>query len=359
MKKTISMLLLIALVFSLAACNADNGTKESPSTNPSQNPSASQNPSETPSTDTPESETPPSASPHYPLTISTHNFAKEKVDVTFEKAPERVLTFWTNSMETMLALGLGDRIICAVGVKRENILPELQADFDQFAAGTEYNEFVNSNASMSKEYAIMLQPDFILAWKSSFSDSTIGDVGYWHENDIGTYIALNSNDISEYRTIENEYTDILNIGKIFDVEDKAQSLVDEMKNEVERVTKATAKEEKRTVLVIEFLGGRIVCYNKTYLAGNMVQAMGGNLLDTPNELGVEDVLNQNPDVIFIISSKDETVTDFLENPAYASLTAIHNNDVFRLPLSDVYTSGVRTINGLNRIGRALYPELYS
>ena len=31
---------------------------------------------------------------------------------------------------------------------------------------------------------------------------------------------------------------------------------------------------------------------------------------------------------------------------------------FPLNLSDVYTSGIRTIDGLNAIGEALYPELY-
>lgn len=44
---------------------------------------------------------------------------------------------------------------------------------------------------------------------------------------------MNSNTVpGGTRTLENEYTDILNIGKIFHVEDKAQALVDEMKAQV-------------------------------------------------------------------------------------------------------------------------------
>ena len=144
-----------------------------------------------------EAETEISENNHYPVTISTFNYAKEPVEYTFEKAPERVLTFWSNSLETMLALGLGDKIVCAVGMDEESVLPELKPELEKMKNTEYYNEFKDSNAAMSKETAIMLEPDFILAWKSSFSDKTIGDVGYWHENGVGTYMALNSNDISE------------------------------------------------------------------------------------------------------------------------------------------------------------------
>lgn len=296
-------------------------------------------------------------SANYPLTISTYNYEKELVEETFEKAPERVITFW-NNLETLLTLGLGDRVICAVGVSQDSVLPELQEEYAKVAAGKEYNEFVDSNAAMSKEYAIMLEPDFIFGWKSSFSDKTIGDVDYWHENGINTYISLNSNDISENRTLENEYTDILTIGKIFDVEDKAQAIVDEMKDEVARVTEATQGQEKKTVLVVEFMKDSIWNYDKTMLAGNMVIEMGGDLLDAASDIGAEDLINLDPDVIFVIG--DETkVENLTGDPGYASLKAVQNGDVYPLDLSDVYTSGVRTINGLNNIGKALYPELYA
>ena len=271
-------------------------------------------------------------SANYPLTISTYNYEKELVEETFEKAPERVITFW-NNLETLLTLGLGDRVICAVGVSQDSVLPELQEEYAKVAAGKEYNEFVDSNAAMSKEYAIMLEPDFIFGWKSSFSDKTIGDVDYWHENGINTYISLNSNDISENRTLENEYTDILTIGKIFDVEDKAQAIVDEMKDEVARVTEATQGQEKKTVLVVEFMKDSIWNYDKTMLAGNMVIEMGGDLLDAASDIGAEDLINLDPDVIFVIG--DETkVENLTGDPGYASLKAVQNGDVYPL----VYTS---------------------
>ena len=86
----------------------------------------------------------------YPLTISNFNYEKEPVEETFEKAPERVITFWSNSLESMLALGLGDRVISAVGMDENSILPELKDEFDKMIAGKEFNDFTDSNAAMSK-----------------------------------------------------------------------------------------------------------------------------------------------------------------------------------------------------------------
>ncbi|MFQ7754194.1 MAG: ABC transporter substrate-binding protein [Acutalibacteraceae bacterium] len=295
---------------------------------------------------------------HYPVTVSNFNYAKEAVEYTYEKAPERVITFWSNSLETMLALGLGDRIICAVGMDEDAVLPELQDELKKCTENMEYyNDFKDSNAAMSKEAAVMMEPDFILGWQSSFSDKTIGDVDYWNENGVGTYMALNSNSISEQRTLENEYADILNIGKIFDVEDKAQALVDEMRAEVERITAATEGREKRSVLIVEFMKDTIWVYDDTMLAGDMVKAMGGDVINA-GDIGAEDLLNIDPEVMIVIG--DETdVQSVMENPAYASLQCVENNDVHSIDLSEVYTSGVRTIHGLNHIGQILYPDLYA
>lgn len=69
-------------------------------------------------------------SSHYPVTIENVNYALEKTEYTYEKAPERVITFWNNSLETMLALGLGDRIILSVGMNEENLLPELKEEYE-------------------------------------------------------------------------------------------------------------------------------------------------------------------------------------------------------------------------------------
>ena len=95
------------------------------------------------------------------MCIRDSNYALEPVEYTFEKAPERVITFWSNSLETMLALGLGDRIVCAVGMNEEDVLPELKPELEKMKNTEYYTDFKDSNAAMSNETAIMMDLSLI------------------------------------------------------------------------------------------------------------------------------------------------------------------------------------------------------
>ena len=46
----------------------------------------------------------------YPLTITTYDYDGNEIETTYEKAPEKVLAVYQGSIETMLALGLEDRL---------------------------------------------------------------------------------------------------------------------------------------------------------------------------------------------------------------------------------------------------------
>lgn len=133
---------------------------------------------------------------HYPVTIQNYTYEKEPVEFTYEKAPERVVCIWTNSVENMLALGLGDKILLAAGVSKEEILPEYQEELQKVQEiAPQYPP---------KEDIVALEPDFILGWKSTFAEEKYwGATSFWNERGIGTYISLNSGLMSD-QTIQNE-----------------------------------------------------------------------------------------------------------------------------------------------------------
>ena len=83
-----------------------------------------------------------------------------------------------------------------------------------------------------------MRPDFIAGWSSTFTDKVLRSTEFWNERGVHTYISPNSAPANRNRTIENEYADILNLGKIFDREEKAESLVKEMKDEISRTVRA-------------------------------------------------------------------------------------------------------------------------
>ena len=89
----------------------------------------------------------------YPLKISTYNYAKEPVEITFEKPPEKIIAVYQNSIETLLALGLEDRILACSGLDHE-VKYEYKEAFSKVNYLTDF--------APSKENVVMMEPDFIL-----------------------------------------------------------------------------------------------------------------------------------------------------------------------------------------------------
>ena len=51
---------------------------------------------------------------HYPVTIENLSAKGEAVTAVYDTPPQRVVAVWQNSIETLLALGVGDRIVAGV-----------------------------------------------------------------------------------------------------------------------------------------------------------------------------------------------------------------------------------------------------
>ena len=258
LKKLTTLLLSVMLIVGLVSC----GTSKQLSSNENSNVQSQEN-----------------NDSHYPVTITTYNYLKEPVEITFDKAPERVVAIYQNSIETLLALGLEDKIVAAAGLDHD-VKDEYK---DAFSKVNYLEDF-----TPSKETIIMEKPDFILSWYSIFDDKRLGDIDYWNENGVNTYMSLNSGVVSE-RTIENEINDILNLGKIFNVEEKAQALVDEITSTVSEVSSKVSNEEKQSAMVIEFYDDEIYTYGSKTLAGDMVTKLGAELLNPEGgNIGAED-----------------------------------------------------------------------
>lgn len=297
---------------------------------------------------------------HYPVTITNYNYLGDEVSYTYEKAPERVVAVYQGSIETMIALGLEDRVIASYGLDNE-VKPEWQDGF----AKMNYRDDV---FAPDKETMTLLQPDMILSWGSLFSDKNLGDVGSWNSKGVATYINSNTRSGGRPRTLENEYTDILNLGRIFDVEDRAEALVEDMKNRISDTLAATQGQEAQRVAVVEPMAGSLSNYDADSLAGDMVTQLGGTLVKPDGgEMSKEELVQSDPDVIFVVymaySGDDpETVISqqlaaVTEDPALASLSAVQNGRVLPVMLGDIYAAGPRTADGISTIAAGMYPEL--
>lgn len=293
---------------------------------------------------------------HYPVTISNYSYKKEPIELTYDKAPEKVLAVYQNSIETLLALGLEDKIVAASGLDNP-VKEEYKEAFGKINYLTEF--------APTKESVTMLEPDLILSWYSYFGEKKLGEVTEWNNKGVNTYMALNT--VSGMpKVLENEYTDILNLGKIFNVEDRANVIVDEMKVAVDKAKAYGEKQTvKPTVMVVEEQGDVMINYGEATLAGDMIKSLGGVLANPSGEkIGAEDIVNINPDLLFVVymdreneGMEEKSVKSFTENPVYKSISAVENNKVIPIQLGEMYCSGIRTIDGLNVFAKGLYPDL--
>lgn len=331
MKKIISIFCIAIMLLGMSSCSNEkhtNVSKTQPETKSSDN--------------------------YYPVKIKTYDFAKEPIELTFHKAPQRVVAIYQNSIETLLALGLQDHIVAAAGLDHD-VKDEYQNAFHK----VKYYKNVPS-----KEEMLAMQPDFIVSWYSLFGDKMLGDVKFWNNRGINTYIAQNSG-IAKVDTLQNEYNDILNMGKIFNVQDKAKKIVEKMSNNIAKAKKYVAgKQPVKTVILEVEKDGVYRIYGADSIGGDIAMQVGADLVAKKNgQIGNEDLIKLKPDVIFTVYygdaiSKETAVNSIMKNPGLASIPAVQNKRVHSIMLSEVYASGIRTLDGIHTITTGLYPELH-
>lgn len=296
-----------------------------------------------------------SISSHYPVAITTYNSNKEKVTIVVKKAPQRVFALHQNSIETLLALGLGDRIVACAG----DIPPIFKRDDYQYKEEFKRANYLSAN-NPSVEELLMMDVDCIIGWHSSFTEKSLGTTDFWWGRGVMTYIAENSNNILMKKTLEMEYKYILDIGKIFDREEQATAFVEQMEAEISRIGKVAALQKKQKTMVLELNNNKITVYGENQLAGDMVMRLGGDLLPSSIHVNYEELIALNPDVVFIAYMRDDgekNVEKFLQTESLASISCIRNKRVYAIPLTYMYASGTRSLDGIRVFAHGLYPEM--
>ena len=294
-----------------------------------------------------------------PVTIENINEKGEPVSQVYEQPPQRVVAVWQNSIETLLALGVGDRIVVGMGVPNAKyIRPEYRAAYEAIP----YTSLEN----LDVETILMMQPDLIVGWSSTFSPKVLRGTDFWAGRGVHTYIAPSSSRATAQKTIAQEIADIENMGRIFGREERAAALVGEMQDEIAYVAGRTAHMEKRPrALVIELMGKEIRSYGAHTLAGDMMRALGAEHLAADGQsLSMEEIIALDPDAIFLVvieddyGNEDAILARLYENPALRSLSCVQQHRIYTVPLYAVYSAGIRAYDGITIFAHGLYPEIY-
>ena len=262
------------------------------------------------------------------------------------------------SIETIIALGEGDRIVAGMGIPdRKYVRPEYREAYDKIP----YKDLKYANL----ESVLMMKPDLLVGWKSTFTNKMLQTPTFWQARQANVYIAESSLGAQSALTMDMEYKYIRDLGRIFNRNMEAERLIQEMQQSVAYTVAQTANEKSPKALFIEVEGKHFRLYGHKTLAGNIGNSLHADVIDTETpSISMEDVVEQNPDVIFLIvsdgeySQADVIMNYVLEQPSLQGVNALRNKRVHFLPLLAVYSPGIRLSDGIDIVSRGLYPNLY-
>ena len=289
----------------------------------------------------------------YPVTIE--NCGRQ---LTFAKAPERVVSLWQPQNEILLALGVQEQIIAFAGM-----YTDLPADLAAAAEGIP--SLGESMDWPAKEVMLTQQADLVVAelLEGFAFDPAMGKATVAELEAAGAQVySASACTIADYpdKRIETVYTDLENLGKIFGVADRAQALIDNMKaRQAEIVAKVAAQP---TVRVAFYNGGEgpLNILSGGVWGDTITQSNGESVF--PNDIfqvSIEEFAAAQPDVIIIGTYRGqeaETSIAFLQ-ATFPNVPAVQNNRLYPVPTIETEAT-VRIIDGFEKIARAIHPEAF-
>jgi iron complex transport system substrate-binding protein len=265
-------------------------------------------------------------------------------DLEVTSPPERIVTIKSTSTETLLALGLGDRIIGTAFP--DGPVPEKWA-----SAAADIP--VISDFAPSQEAVLELEPDFVYGgWESNFTAEAAGERSTLETMGIGSYVSPAACKAADYKpaalTFDLVFDEIEEAGRVFGAEVAAAELVDTQAAQLDTITA-----DDRGLSALWYSSGTDVPYVGAGIGAPqmMLDKLGvtnvaADINDTWSSLSWEAVVDADPDVIVLVDASWNTAESKIalleSNPATAQLTAVKNGSYLRIPFA-AGEAGVRNV----------------
>lgn len=271
--------------------------------------------------------------------------------VSYDHVPTRAVSNDINTTEMMFALGLGDHMAGYAGVEDKKVQSPYANDFTSVRR--------ISDKYITKEVLLGASPDFVFAgYGYGFSEATGVTPESLNGLKIPTY-QLTEACRQDGRTtrgvtdpIEAAFTDLLNLGRIFGVQDRAEKLVAQQRKKIADVARTPARAK---VFHYDCCGDKQPLSSGRFAAPDSIIASAGgenvfaDVADSWIHVSWEEVVARRPEVITINAADDaqaKQMEDFLmARPELAGLPAIQHRRFFVLPYAN-WVSGVRNADSV-------------
>ncbi|MCQ3972045.1 MAG: ABC transporter substrate-binding protein [Anaerolineae bacterium] len=294
----------------------------------------------------------------FPVTIENCGLTQ-----TFTAPPKRAVSMNQSATEIMLALGLEKQMI-GTAYLDDKILPEYQAAYQKIP--------VLAEEYPSQEELFAVEPDFVYsAYSSAFDKEAAGPREELLKLGIASYVSPPACADKTLRpkavTIDTIYGEIRDIGHIFGVSDRAESLIAGMQAKLADI-KAKIGDVGKPVQIFwydsddngPFVGTCCGAPNEIIkLAGaeNIFADVEGSWAT----VSWEEVIARSPETIVLIDAEWSPAQDKIKllktNPAYANLPAVKDQRFITIPFSAA-TPGIRLVSAVETLAKGLYPAKF-
>ena len=265
------------------------------------------------------------------------------------KIPERIdkiICLSPSITEILIDIGEAYKIISVDSYSKE-ILEKNNIDYSEM----QIFDMMNPNA----EKIISINPDIIFVNTFSvFSGKSSIDV----IKSLGLTVAV----IPNSDTLAGIEDDIYFFGEVLKLEDKAEEIVFEMKENIEKIKSIGDKIEDKKSIYFE-IGAmpNLYSFGTNVYLDDMINIIGAkNIFEDRNSwiaVSEESVLSANPDIIFTsVDYIDNPVSEILNRHAWQNIKAIQKKQVYFIPSSSLPNHNI--IKSLVLMAKSIYPNEY-
>lgn len=298
------------------------------------------------------------------LIISFNSLASSKVSVdscnrtvSFDSPPQRAISNDVNLTEMMLVLGLSDKMVGYTGISGWKTLDE------EMRLGVKQLPELSPKYP-TKEVLVGADADFFFAgW--NYGMKVGGEVTPETLKPFGINVYELTESCIHIMTkkkvsMDDMYNDLLNLGLIFQIENRAKKLVDAYRSDLNNFTKKLEPIATKKVFVYDsgedtpFTAGRYA------MPTALIEAAGGiNIMDDFQKswgtVTWEEVIDRNPEVVVIVNYGKVTAEQkrkfMMSNPAFANIDAVKNDRFVTLEYVEA-TPGPRNIKAIKKLAKA-------
>ncbi|MCE4058049.1 ABC transporter substrate-binding protein [Pseudomonas sp. Au-Pse12] len=295
------------------------------------------------------------AATHYPLTINSCDR-----HVTFKQAPQHALSHDINMTQMMLALGLKPRMVGYSGISGwKAVTPQMSTLLDGLpelaAKYPSVETLLNANVDF-----FFAGWDYGMRIGGDLTPQTLAPLG------INVYELTESCAFVMKRpaaSLDDTYNDLRNLGRIFDVQDRANALIAQMQEQVAEVQKDLPKDKPR-VFLYDSGEDRAMTSGRLGMPQALIDAAGGrNILDDVEaswtRVNWETVVERNPQVIVIVDysevSAEQKQQFLLNNKALQGVDAIKNQRFIVIPYVQA-TPGIDNVLAVETLAKGFHGE---